>query len=139
MWARGSLLRQIFELKSIGAVTFFVITGLIFLVISLQLSQSQQAGWVVILYCILIKISTIFIVSGLWTGISEWFLKNSFIDIFQSQTRYFSEEIIKKVDNDYEEIIKKIDKDYNLLNQKMEDDYTTVALLIYEKKDYLMS
>lgn len=42
MWARGSLLRQIFELKSIGAVTFFVITGLIFLVISLQLSGLKQ-------------------------------------------------------------------------------------------------
>jgi hypothetical protein len=87
---------------------------------------------VVILYFIFRKNSRIFIVSGLWTGIYEWFLKNSFIDIFQSQPRDFSEKIIKKVDNDYEEIIKKIDKDYNLLNQKMEDDYTTVASLIDE-------
>jgi hypothetical protein len=89
--------QKVFELASKNVILILLICGIVLVIISYILSLLKLGWWTDSLSSIVREIATIIVVSGLWTGIYESFLKAKFIEAFEDETEKQKKEIVQSL------------------------------------------
>lgn len=128
-----NLKQIIYELASRNLVFLLLIAGLIFLIASLALSLLKLGWWTDFLSSMFREVATILIVSGLWTGIYESFLKSKFIEAFKDETEQQKIEIVQSLQTIVRNEIRQEDEGILSCLDDQNKRLAEVSKTIYEK------